>query len=252
VSADPRLVPPAAAPGVLPRHRDGAGGPGRARRALAAAALLVGITVSAALSAWLIGRGIVAVAGNRQGPWILGRAAGVTSYLLLVTLVAFGLVLSHPWRTRLTRPSTATRIRVHVSLAVFTLAFLVLHVVVLATDSYAGVGLRGSLLPMAATYRPMPVTLGVLGAYAGLLAGGTAAFAGRVTARVWWPIHKVAAVSLVLVWAHGVLAGSDTGALLALYLVTGALVAVLALSRYGARTPGDRVEELTRGRQGTR
>ena len=100
----------------------------------------------------------------------------------------------------------------HVSLAVFTLAFTALHVVVLATDSYAGVGWRGALVPMAATYRPVPVTLGVIGVYAGLLAGLTAALAGRVTARIWWPIHKVAALSLVLVWVHGVLAGSDTRA----------------------------------------
>jgi len=64
---------------------------------------------------------------------ILGRAAGITSYLLLVGLVLFGLVLSHPARARWRRPSSATRIRVHVSLSVFTLVFTVLHIVVLAT-----------------------------------------------------------------------------------------------------------------------
>jgi hypothetical protein len=248
VPAEPRLAPSQVSPQAAPRHRD-AGIGNRARGALAAAALIAGVTASATISAWLVGRGVVAAAGDRQAPWILGRAAGVTSYLLLVVLVAMGLVLSHPWRTRIKRPSAATRIRVHVSLAVFTLAFLVLHVVVLATDSYAGVGLRGALLPMGATYRPMPVTLGVVGAWSGLLAGFTAAFAGRVTARVWWPIHKVAAVSLVLVWAHGVLAGSDTHLLLSVYLVTGAAVAALALSRYAARTPGDRVEELVASRR---
>ncbi len=209
--------------------------------------LTLGVAVSTAVTAWMIGRGVLAVAGNKQAPWILGRAAGVTSYLLLVGLVGFGLVLSHPWRSRVTWPSTATRIRIHVSLAVFTLAFLVLHIVVLATDSYAGVGLRGALLPMGASYRPVPVTLGVIGAYAGLLAGVTAAMAGRVTARIWWPIHKVAAVSLVLVWVHGLLAGSDSPALLALYVATGLAVAALAVSRYAARTPADRVAELTEG-----
>jgi predicted ferric reductase len=246
VPAEARVVP-LAAYGAPPRHREGS----RVTRALVAVGLVIGVTASAALSAWLIGRGVVAVAGNQQAPWILGRAAGVTSYLLLLALVALGLLLSHPWRARVTWPSTATRIRLHVSLAVFTLAFLVLHVVVLATDSYAGVGWRGTLVPMGASYRPLPVTLGVVGAYAGLLAGLTAALAGRVTARVWWPIHKIAAVSLVLVWVHAVLAGSDTRLLLGLYLVTGAAVAVLALSRYAARTPADRVEELTAGR-GTR
>ncbi len=220
-----------------------------AASAVTAVLLTVGITASAAVSAWLVGRAFSSVAGDRQEPWILGRAAGVTTYVLLVALVGMGLVLSHPWRNRVARPSTATRIRVHVSLAVFTFAFLVLHVLVLATDSYAGVGLRGALLPMAATYRPMPVTLGVVGAYAGLLAGLTAAFAGRVTARVWWPLHKVAALTLVLVWLHAVLSGSDSAPLLALYLVSGGAVALLALSRYAARTRLDRFEEVA-GRSG--
>ena len=186
----------------------------------------MGITISAGVSAWLIGRSVVAVSGDRNGPWILGRAAGVTSYVLLMLLVGLGLVLSHPWRTRFARPSAATRIRLHVSLAVFTLAFVVLHVVVLAADSYAGVGIKGALVPMAATYRPLPVTLGVLGVYAGLLAGVTAALAGRIAARVWWPIHKVAAVSFVFVWVHGLLSGSDARPFCsALYLVTGGAVA---------------------------
>jgi hypothetical protein len=219
--------------------------PARAARTLNAAGLAIAITLSAAITAWLIGRGVLAVSGNKQAPWILGRAAGVTSYVLLVVLVSFGLLLSHPWRTRYERPSTATRLRIHVSLAVFTLAFLVLHVLVLATDSYAGVGLRGALLPMGATYRPVPVTMGLIGAYAGLLAGLTAGLSGRVSARVWWPIHKVAALSLVAVWVHGVLSGSDTHFLLALYLATGAFVALLAVSRYAARTPRDLVAELT-------
>lgn len=210
----------------------------------AIAAVTLGVAVSAAVSAWLVGVGIQRVVGDRNAPWILGRAAGVTSYLLLVVLVAMGLLLSHPWRTRWSRPSTATRIRVHVSLAVFTLAFVVLHVVVLATDTYAGVGSRGTFVPMGASYRPVPVTLGVIGLYAGVLAGLTAALAGRLPLRVWWPVHKVAALSLVLVWLHGVQAGSDSALLSWVYIGTGLAVALLALSRYAARTPADRFAEL--------
>jgi hypothetical protein len=219
-------------------------GPSGPVRAAKAVALTILVTASAAGTSWLIGFGVTQVSGNQQAPWILGRAAGATAYLLLVALVALGLFLSHPWRTRVRRPSAAARIRLHVSLAVFTLAFLVLHVVVLATDSYAGVGFRGALVPMGATYRPVPVTLGVIGMYAGLLAGGTAALAGRISHRIWWPIHKVAAVTLVLVWLHGYLSGSDTPAMKVFYLVSGAAVVLLALTRYGARTPADRVAEL--------
>jgi hypothetical protein len=223
---------------------------GASRRLLPATAIVCSITASTSVSAWLIGIGARSVWGSRDAPWILGRAAGVTAYVLLVLLVLAGLVLSHPWRTRISRPSAGTRIRAHVALAVFTLAFMALHVVALATDSYAGVGLRGALLPMGASYRPVAVTMGVIGMEAGLLAGVTAALAGHVTARIWWPIHKVAASSLVLVWIHGILAGSDSRTLLGLYIGTGALVIVVGLSRYAARTPADRVEQLTAERDG--
>lgn len=240
MSAEPGLRQPSATATGRP-------GPSGARRAARAVGLGVGVAVSAGLSAYLVAHSVLGVRGNKMAPWILGRAAGVTTYLLLVTLVAMGLLLSHPWRTRVARPSTATRIRIHVSLAVFTLAFLVLHVVVLATDSYAGVGWRGAFVPLGASYRPVAVTLGVLAAYAGLLAGLTAALAGRLAFRIWWPIHKVSALTLVAVWVHSLLAGSDTHLLLPLYLGTGGLLVLLALTRYAARTPADRVEELTRG-----
>jgi sulfoxide reductase heme-binding subunit YedZ len=214
----------------VPRDRSGV------RRVGAGAGLVVLVAGSAALTSWCVAVAVGSLVGDRMAPWILGRAAGVTSYLLLVALTLFGLVLSHPRRARWRRPGAATRIRAHVSLSVFTLVFTVLHVVVLATDSYAGVGWWGALVPMGSTYRPLPVTLGVVALWAGVAAGLTAALAGRVSPRVWWPIHKVAIVSLVLVWVHGVLAGIDTPALLATYVLTGGLVVAVAVSRYTTST----------------
>ena len=208
------------------------------------AGLVVLITGSAVLTSWLIGTALLSVIGDRMAPWILGRAAGITSYLLLVALVLMGLVLSHPYSSKWRRPSAAVRIRTHVSLSVFTLVFTVLHIVVLATDKYAGVGWWGAFVPMGATYRPLPVTLGVIALYAGLLAGLTAALAGRISARIWWPIHKVAIVSMILVWLHGVLAGIDTPVILAMYIASGFVVVTLALSRYLTESHRDEVEEL--------
>lgn len=215
-----------------------------ARAVTMATGLVVLVTVSAVGTSWLIGTAVQRVAGDKMAPWILGRSAGITSYLLLVGLVAFGLVLSHPARSRIRIPSSTTRIRAHVSLSVFTLVFTVLHIVVLATDTYAKVGWWGAFVPMGSEYRPLAVTLGVIGFYAGLAAGLTAALAGRLARRVWWPVHKVAIVSLVLVWLHGVLAGVDTPALLALYIVTGGLLLGLAWSRYTTSGPRDEVAAL--------
>lgn len=212
-----------------------------------AAGATVAVALSAATTTALIGWAASAVSGNRMAPWVIGRAAGLTSYLLLVALTGMGLMLSHPHRGRWRLPSSAARLRLHVSLAVFTLVFTVLHVVVLVTDPYAGVGWQAAWLPLASHYRPVPVTLGLLGLYAGLLAGLTAALAGRIRSGLWWPIHKVAVVALVLVWAHGVQAGADSVALRTMYLLTGGAVLALAISRYVARTPAERVHELAPG-----
>lgn len=200
-----------------------------------------GAVVAAGASAGLAARVVLdAVSGVDAAPWVLARASGVTSYVLLLALVATGLVLAHPWARHLARPTPVTRMAVHASLATFTLAFTVLHVVVLATDPWAQVGWRGVLLPMASEYRPVPVTLGVLAVWAGLLTGVTARWAGRI-GRAWLPVHRVALTVFALVWAHGVLAGTDTPALRGFYVATGAAVLGLAVSRYGARTPVEHV-----------
>lgn len=213
--------------GVTPRVGRSRLGPIGAGLAVVAAGAASGLAARVVLDA---------VAGVDAVPWVLARASGVTSYVLLLALVTTGLVLAHPWARHLRRPAPATRIVLHASLATFTLAFTALHVVVLATDPWAQVGWRGVLLPMASVYRPVPVTLGVLAVWAGLVTGVTARWAGRV-GRAWLPVHRVALAVFALVWAHGVLAGSDTSALRGFYLATGAAVAGLAVSRYGARTP---------------
>jgi predicted ferric reductase len=194
----------------------------------------VAVAISAALTGGLGGVVYAKVRGDRMAPWILGRATGVVSYLLLVALVVLGLTLSHPRRALRGRSAT-TRMRMHVTLALLTLVMLVLHVVILATDRYAGVGWGGALLPMQSSYRPAGVTLGVVGAWVGVLAGVSAALAGRVPLRLWFPLHRIAGVSFVLVLVHGLLAGSDSRALLSMYVLTGGLVTGLAGHRYFAR-----------------
>ncbi|MDO8121941.1 hypothetical protein Q6346_11530 [Isoptericola sp. b490] len=210
---------------------------------LATVALALATVATLVAVGWLVA-GAMSAAGSSV-TWMLGRAGGVASYVLLVALVVTGLLQAHPWSRHWHRPSPRTRLTVHVSLATFTLVFTALHVVVLVLDPWAHVGWRGALVPLASGYRPVAVTLGVTAVWAGLVTGLTAVLAGRVAARVWWPIHKVAVVTLGLVWVHSVLAGSDAVALRGFYLATGAAVIALAVTRYAARTPADRVAELT-------
>src|SRR3954471_1239600 len=95
-------------------------------------ASLASIAAAAYVVAGLVGR----LAGQPMAPWVIGRASGFVSYTLMLVLVFTGLGLSHSAAARLRWPGPSIRIGLHVTLAVFTLAFTVLHVVVLATDSY--------------------------------------------------------------------------------------------------------------------
>ena len=181
-------------------------------------------------SGFLLGLAGVAVTRNATPLWLVARSAGITAYLLLTLVTAMGMMLSHNARSR-HRPHPS-RIRLHLALVVFTLAFTVMHIVVLVLDPYAKVGVLGALLPLGAGYRPVPVTLGLLALWAGLIAGTSAAFAGRRTGRIWLHLHRFAASAWLLAWLHAVLTGIDTAALVGMYVLTGLGIVGLGLWRY--------------------
>lgn len=189
------------------------------------------VTVSAMIAGWALGWVGIQVSQDAAPKWLLARVSGIASLVLLTMLVLLGLMLAHPRGTALRSLPRATMLRIHVALTSFTAIFIALHVIVLALDSYAGVGWKGVLLPLGAEYRPLPVTLGWIGLYAGLVAGLTARFAGRI-GRAWWPLHHTTLAIYAAVWAHGLLSGTDSAALTFFYMGSGLLVVATAISRY--------------------
>lgn len=152
--------------------------------------------------------------------WVAARALGVAAYLLLTIEVGLGLVLSHPRNTsewRLTKQVFPW----HEMIAVFTGAFLALHVTLLAIDPYANVGVVGALVPGMSAYRSPAVAIGSIALYALIVTAITAKWTRLLPSGWWLRIHRVAAVVFLLTWIHAVLAGTDGGALTPLYLATG-------------------------------
>jgi predicted ferric reductase len=213
-----------------------------------------GAAVAVRLGAWALSAGvagavlgwiIVQVSNSDAGLWLLARSSGIVAYLLLTTVTIIGLHLAtgrsprvSALAARMRGPGTH-RLSTHSVLALFAIIFTIVHVVVLAIDPWAKVGWMGALLPFGADYRPLPVTLGLLALWSALLSGVTAAAAGRIGGRAWSAVHVVAGLAWILAWGHGVFAGSDTGALLWMYVITGAVVIGFAVRRYARRTPDD-------------
>jgi len=186
-------------------------------------AVLVSIGAIAALVALGVTDQVLPAVDERTAelrPWIAARALGVTAYLLLALEVALGLMLSHPRNTAEWRATKQT-FPWHEMVSVFTFAFVTLHVVLLAIDPYAKVGVIGALVPGFSEYRPVAIGLGSIALYAMLLTAITAKWTRLLPSGWWLRIHRVAAAAFLLTWIHAVLAGTDGAALLPLYLATG-------------------------------
>ncbi len=163
--------------------------------------------------------------------WLAARASGITTYLLLTGQVVFGLVLSHPVN-QATWKLSKRLYPWHENLLVFVVAFAGAHVASLVLDPYAGVGAVGALVPGLSSYRSAPVALGTLGLYALLVTGLTARYTRLLPNGVWLRLHRLSLAVFVLAWLHGLLAGTDSEALLPLYVVSGGLVLGAAAYRY--------------------
>lgn len=163
--------------------------------------------------------------------WLGSRAAGFMALILLAVEVVLGLVLSHPTNKSTWRLSKRL-FPWHEHTWVFTIAFVVVHVVSIATDRFAKVGWLGAVVPGMSEYRSVPVAIGTLALYALLITGLTARLTRLLPAGWWLKLHRLSLGVLGLAWAHGMLAGTDTFDAIAVYGGTFGAVAIAAAYRY--------------------
>ena len=177
--------------------------------------------------------------------WLAARATGIVTLGLLTFQICVGLVLSHPTNKSTWRLSKRL-FPWHEHLWVFVMAFLLVHIVSLILDPYAGVGIAGSFIPGLSSYRSSPVALGTMALYAFLLTAITARYTKLLPPGAWLSIHRLSLAVFGLAWLHGMLAGTDSGALRWLYVVTGSAVVVAAAYRYWASRKGRPTFETSR------
>ncbi len=179
---------------------------------------------------------ILPAATDRQAElrfWLAARATGIVVLLLLTFQVAIGMVLSHP-HNKTTWKLSKTIFPWHDHLWVFVVAFLVAHIASLVADPKSGVSLPGALIPGLSQYRSTPVALGTLALYAFLVTALTARYTKLLPPGAWLSIHRLALLIFALSWAHGMLAGTDSGPLLIVYLLSGLVVVAAGAYRYWA------------------
>lgn len=173
----------------------------------------------------------VATGGSRLSGGTLVAIGGIVALILLTFEVALGLVLSHP-TNKSTWKLSKRLFPWHEHLWVFTLAFVVVHGVMLAIDRFANVGWAGALVPGLSQYRTVPVAIGTIALYALIVTGLTARVTKLLPSGWWLKLHRLSLVVLAMAWAHGILAGTDTPMLGAVYGATFMAVLLAAFYRY--------------------
>ena len=163
--------------------------------------------------------------------WLMARATGVVALLLLTFEVALGLVLSHP-TNKSTWKLSKRLFPWHEHLWVFTIAFVVVHGVMLAVDQFANVGWLGAVVPGLSQYRSIPVAIGTIAMYALVVTGLTARMTKLLPSGWWLKLHRLSLGVLALAWAHGILAGTDTPSLGVVYGASFVTTLVAAFYRY--------------------
>jgi hypothetical protein len=166
--------------------------------------------------------------------WLLGRAGGLTAYVLLTASILAGLVLkSRPFRGL--KPAVATD--THRFLALLGLGAIALHGGTLLLDSTVHLTPAALLVPGASPYRPLPVGIGVLAAELMLVVYASFALRRVIGRRNWRRLHWATYAIFGAATVHGLTAGTDTAQPWAFAVYLGAIGSVAAATAWRAVAP---------------
>ena len=154
--------------------------------------------------------------------WFATRGSGIVSLILFSAVACLGLLAvsraqSPFWPRFLT-------VGLHRNLALLSTAFVGAHVVTAILDPFTSLGLAAAVVPLASSYRPVQVALGVISMELIAAVIVTSLLRERIGQRVWRAVHWAAYGAWPLAVVHSILAGSD-GTATWMLVVTGCCVA---------------------------
>lgn len=169
---------------------------------------------------------------NPQIFWFVSRAAGLTAYMVLFINIVLGLAVKARYLDDILARWRSYDL--HQFTGLLAVGLLVLHVLALLGDQYTPFSLAQLLVPGLSDYRPLWVAVGIVAFYATLVVTFTFYVRDRIGYAAWRSIHYVSFIAFVLVLAHGLFAGTDSGQVWArvMYWSTGTIVGLLTAWRF--------------------
>ncbi len=163
--------------------------------------------------------------------WVVLRAAGIGSYLMLFLAVAGGLVATAaPFGRRVAGASATT---FHRTASTAGLLLLAVHLGGLLVDRYVRLDPLDLVVPFRAGYRPIALAFGIAAMDATVVVTAASYLRRRIGTAWWRKTHLLAVPAFTAALLHGLFAGTDTvrPAMWWTYVVTGTAVVFLLLVR---------------------
>ncbi len=156
--------------------------------------------------------------------WFATRGAGVVSLILFSAVACLGLLAIA--RTQSARWPRFLTVELHRSLALLSVVFLGIHILTAILDPFTKLGIEAALIPLASSYRPLPVAFGVVSVYLVLAIIVTSLLRERIGHTVWRAVHWASYAAWPLAVEHTLTAGSDSFSIWLLAIQGGCVVAV--------------------------
>ena len=156
--------------------------------------------------------------------WFATRGAGAVSQLMLTASVVFGLVTV----TRFAHPEWPRffNYEMHRRISLLSIVFLAVHILAAVFDPFTKLGLAAAIVPLASTYRPIQVALGVIALYLFVALILTSVLRKHIGQRTWRLVHWTSYAMWPLAMAHGITAGTDGTAMWMLAIDAACAIAV--------------------------
>ena len=120
----------------------------------------------------------------------------------------------------------------HQFISLLSLGFIALHIGALLFDRYLPYSLAEVLIPFLSTYRPLWVTLGIIGMYLCVLVTVTYYIRSKIGMKAFRAIHGFSLVAYLGITLHGLFAGTDSSLVSVLGLYLGTFLITVFLTAY--------------------
>jgi methionine sulfoxide reductase heme-binding subunit len=148
-----------------------------------------------------------AAAASTPMLWFVSRGSGLALLVVLSGVMVLGAVTATG--STLRRLPRFAWEELHRTLALFSVAFLGLHVATAILDPFVTIGWAATVVPFTSGYRTLAIGMGTLAVDAGGAVLLTSLIRARLRYRAWRAVHLLAYLAWPLAFIHSLTAGND-------------------------------------------